>query len=97
MGSSLSPYVMGNCHDQRKIIFRIFQKNFDFLNFALAGFERPPVSPIFPRPSKFFFADFGRKFHDFTIFDACFSDLRWSADIVRSIPGTVLARSDRLR
>ena len=44
-----------------------FKKIFDFINFSPAEFERPPVSQIFPRPSKIFFADFGRKFHDFTI------------------------------
>ena len=88
---------MGNCHDQRKIIFRIFSKNFQFSKFCLGRIWTPPCFPNIPTTIENFFRGFWSEISRFHNFDACFSDLRWSADLVRYIPVHVRARADRLR
>ena len=97
MGSSLSPYVMGNCHDQRKIIFRIFSKNFQFSILGSGRIWTPPCFPNIPTTIKNFFRGFWSEISRFHNFDACFSDLYRSSDLGRSIPEPVRARADRLR
>ena len=72
MGSSLSPYVMGNCHDQRKIIFRIFSKNFQFSEFYPGRFWTPLCFLNIPTTIKKFFRRFWSEISRFHNFDACF-------------------------
>ena len=91
------PYVIENCHDQRKIIFRIFSKNFQFSEFYPGRIWTSPCFPNIPTTIKNFFRGFWSEISRFHNFDACFSDLHRSADLWLSIPGTVRARADRLR
>ena len=93
----ISPYVMENCHDQRKIIFRIFSKNFRFSKFCPGRIWTPPCFPNIPTTIEKFFRRFWSEISRFHNFNACFSDLHRSADLWRSIPGTVRARADDLR
>ena len=73
------------------------KNNFQFSILGSGRIWTPPCFPNIPTTIEKFFHRFWSEISRFHNFDACFSDFYRSADLGRSIPGTVLARADRSR
>ena len=72
------------------------KNNFQFSILGSGRIWTPPCLPNIPTTIKKFFCGFLSEISRFHNFDACFSDLYRSADLVRYIPVHVRARANRL-